>query len=103
MVVMVRVERQDQLEGRGAHEARDVALFGPAGQPGHQPGDRSLTTAQLEDHRDSETYNANVWAVTSVARRDLGRQAYTSEQLNDASVWSRSTRCFRRGDPVQGR
>jgi HAMP domain-containing protein len=89
MVVMVREERQDQREDEARMQARDVAqLLSQRDSLGISRSDRSLyNTLNWKITEISETYNANVWLVTSSgATLILGRQDYTSEQLNDASV-----------------
>lgn len=89
MVVMVRDERQNQLEDEVRMQARDVAqLLTQRDSLAIGRNDASLANAlNWKITEISENYNASVWLVTSSgAALILGRQDYTSEQLNDASV-----------------
>lgn len=89
MVVMVREERQSALEGDVRMQARDVAqLLAQRDSLTIGRDDASLVNAlNWKITEISENYNASVWLVTSSgAVLILGRQEYTNEQLNDASV-----------------
>ena len=89
MVVMVREERRDQLEDEVRMQARDVAqLLSQRDSLVIGRNDASLANAlNWKITEISENYDASVWLVTSSgAVLILGRQEYTSEQLNDASV-----------------
>ena len=89
MVVMVREERQNQLEDEVRMQAREVAqLLSQRDSLAIRRNDQSLSNAlNWKITEISEGYDASVWLVTSGgAALILGRQEYTSEQLNDASV-----------------
>lgn len=89
MVVMVREERQNQLEDEVRMQARDVAqLLSQRDSLAIRRNDQSLANAlNWKITEISEGYDASVWLVTSGgAALILGRQEYTSEQLNDATV-----------------
>ncbi len=89
MVVMVREERQNQLEDEIRMQARDVAqLLSQRDSLAINRNDASLANAlNWKITEISENYDASVWLVTSSgAALILGRQEYTNEQFNDASV-----------------
>ena len=89
MVVMVREERRDQLEDEVRMQARDVAqLLSQRDSLAIGRNDASLANAlNWKITEIGENYDASVWLVTSSgATLILGRQEYTNEQLNDASV-----------------
>lgn len=89
MVVMVREERQTRLEDEVRMQAKDVAqLLTQRDSLDIRRNDASIVNAlNWKITEISENYNASVWLVTSSgATLILGRQEYTSEQLNDATV-----------------
>jgi signal transduction histidine kinase len=89
VVVMVREERRDALEADVRMQARDVArLLSQRDSLSIRRNDASLSNAlNWKITEISETHDASVWLVTSGgATLILGRQEYTEEQLNDASV-----------------
>lgn len=89
MIVMVREERREALEGEVLIQAREVAqLISQRDFFSLFSTDFALnTTLNWKIEEIQQTYGAGIWLVSGAGNAlVLGGQNYTSEQLNDAEV-----------------